>query len=95
MVEDESKSAKEEVISMEDRTKGFVVGGDPCACGKGKVWKVRIKHPGHPDDGDKLIVASVRKGSILKAGLPVTFIIGGFGPEENKKAVDVMISSIE
>lgn len=80
---------------MGERIVGFVVGCDPCPCDKGEVWKVRVKQPGHPDDGKKLIAASIREGLVLCPSLPVTFIIGGFGPQKNKKAVDVMSASAE
>jgi hypothetical protein len=77
------------------RTKGFVVGFDAASEGRA-VWKVRVKDPTNPHDGQKLVVASVRGGLELARGLNVHFVIGTIDDPAGTKvlrAVDVCLET--
>ena len=77
------------------RAKGFVVGVDTSTKGQ-PVWKVRVKDPTNPHDGQKLVVASVRGGLELARGLNVHFAIGTIDASSGKKvlrAVDVCLKT--
>lgn len=77
------------------RTKGFVVGFDTAPKGQ-SVWKVRVKDPTSPHDGQKLVVASVRGGLELARGLNVHFAIGTIDDPSGTKvlrAVDVCLET--
>ena len=78
----------------EDRSKGFVVGKTERAEGKTDVWWVRVKDPGNPHNGKKLIVASIRDDVALARGLNVNFIIGTTKNERGEtepRAADVRL----
>ena len=77
------------------RTKGFVVGFDTSPEGR-NVWKVRVKDPSDPHDGQKLVVASVRSGLELARGLNVHFAIGTIDDSSGTKvlrAVDICLET--
>lgn len=80
----------------DQRITGFVVGSDEHPKDHQKIWKVRVNQRGHPDNGEKLVVASTRNDIELADGVLVNFLIGLFGPDGNqKKAVDVMLASTQ
>src|SRR3989344_618422 len=64
-------------VKMTDskRHRGFVIGSDTTSKQR-EIWKVRVKDPTSPHDGEKLVVASVRGGLELARGLNVHFVIG-------------------
>jgi hypothetical protein len=77
------------------RHTGFVVGSDNALEGR-TVWKVRVKDPTSPHDGQKLVVASVRGGMELARGLNVNFAIGTIDDQSGTKvlrAVDVCLEN--
>lgn len=77
------------------RCRGFVVGSDATPEGR-VVWKVRVRNPGDPRDGQKLVVASVRGGLTLARGLNVHFVIGTIDDPTGGKvlrAVDVCLET--
>jgi hypothetical protein len=79
------------------RHHGFVTGSDIGHKGH-VVWKVRVKDPASPYDGQKLVVASVRGGLELARGLNVHFAIGTVDDQHGQKvprAVDVNLESTE
>ena len=79
------------------RYKGFVVGFDSTPEGQ-TVWKVRVKDSTSPQNGKKLIVASVRGGLELARGLNVHFAIGTIDDPSGEKAlraVDVCLENPE
>lgn len=74
---------------------GFVVGSDPAPKGQW-VWKVRIKDPASPHNGQKIVVASVRNNIALARGLNVNFAIGTMDDPSGVKvlrAVDVCLET--
>jgi hypothetical protein len=80
---------------MDRQHKGFIVGFDTSPEGR-HVWKVRVKDPGDPHDGQKLVVASVRGGLELARGLNVHFAIGTIDDSSGTKvlrAVDVCLET--
>lgn len=75
------------------RHHGFVIGSDSTPGGQ-VVWKVRVRDPGSPYDGRKLIVASVYERLALARGLNVNFAIGTVDDNRSGKslrAVDVRL----
>lgn len=77
------------------RHKGFVIGSDNAQKGQ-VVWKVRVKDPTSPHDGQKLVVASVQGGMELARGLNVYFAIGTIDDPSGTKvlrAVDVCLET--
>lgn len=77
------------------RHKGFVVGSDIAPEGR-TIWKVRVKDPMSPHDGQKLVVASVRGELTLARGLNVHFAIGTIDDPSGEKvlrAVDVYLET--
>ncbi len=77
------------------RHKGFVSASDAGLGGR-VVWKVRVKDPESPYDGQKITVASVHNGLELARGLNVHFAIGTLDDSSGKKvlrAVDVCLEA--
>ena len=77
------------------RHKGFVSASDIGSEGR-IVWKVRVKDPESPHDGQKITVASVRNGLELARGLNVHFAIGTIDDPSGRKvlrAVDVILET--
>lgn len=82
---------------MNTRYCGYVVGSNPSSEGR-TVWTVRVKNPGTPYDGHKLVVASIRGGMELARGLNVNFAIGTVDDRTGIKvprAVDVCLESAD
>lgn len=77
------------------RHKGYVLGSDAAPEGR-YVWKVRVKDPTSPHDGQKIVVASIRGGLELARGLNVNFAIGTMDDTAGVKvlrAVDICLET--
>lgn len=79
---------------MRQRYKGYVVGSDASPDRSTTTWKVRVKDPACPQNGQKLVVASTHDGITLARGLNVTFVVGTVddpGGHKMLRAVDVQL----
>lgn len=79
------------------RHRGFVLGSDYAPKGQ-KIWKVRVKDPQSPFNGQKLVVASISDGIALAQGLNVNFVIGtvdDLSGAKTPRAVDVCLEVLD